>query len=182
MRLALLLLAACGHVARVGYGPVVRDDGRIGAQLGVELGTHLFGTPETSMPIGVRVQGGLVAGEATALVAMTSSCDLGPGFWKARAAHEHGTGLAARWGGAIGGGYDRGSGGMARFHAALGYGSIDPATTDMRVDHTGVELAWQPRFDNHGIARWSASAEWYWQVSHVPESTFHGLDWFDIKK
>jgi hypothetical protein len=171
--MALVVLGGCGYVVRGGLGPTRRDDGKIGAQAGIEIGTHLIASPESSMPFSLRAQAGFCDGSATMLIAAAASLDLGPGFWHERSIRDRGAGFAGRFGMAGGVGAERGVSGAGRFDVSVGYGTVEATDAEgpMRVEHLGLTLAWQPMFDRDGVARWSSAAEVYWQLSRVPDET-----------
>jgi hypothetical protein len=185
----LLSLAACGYHARANLGPTVAMDGRTGAEVGLELGTHLIGTQVAGMAVGGRVQLSRLDDETSVFLAFASGTTAFPGFYgRDPLVPLEGRGLVDTRGysfhasGAIGGNTDGTLGGRGAL--GFGYGRGHPTDTNrVRFAGYGGELAWQGDWEPLDDQQWDSKRQRLTLSLYVDFAGVPGSSWklpFDI--
>jgi hypothetical protein len=184
-----IALAACGYHARANLGPTVAMDGRTGAEVGLEAGTHLIGTQVAGMAVGGRIQLSRLDDETTVFLAFTSGTTAFPGFYgrdplvpieERGLVDTRGYGFHAS--GSIGGNTDGTLGGRAAIGVGHGRGHATDANRVRYVGYGG-ELAWQGDWEPLDDQQWDSVRQRLTLSLYVDLAGVPGSSWklpFDI--
>lgn len=181
--IVLVALAAgsgCGAMLRANAGPTVTADGDVGAEVGVELGTHWISTPIVAATVGLRVQAVALADEQLVLAGLALSASPFPRFYggstvfaerQAAGRPVDLCGFAGHAAAAMGASSD-GTYGL-RVGVGVGYGTGRALRAERaRFLVAGGEVAWQGDYTDDGAGldrrRQRVTASIYGQVSWIP--------------